>query len=136
MDRKEYCKKYLKEWRKNHPYYSRDYMKSHPESRAKQAKYYKKWYKENGRKRKKDYYKVISLWVERNPEKRAASIILNNAIKRGFIIKPNRCSICKEKTNRINGHHKDYNKPLKVLWVCSSCHKKIHSKNFLTNILY
>jgi hypothetical protein len=52
---------------------------------------------------------------------------LNWAIKTKKIDRPNVCSICKE-NKRIVGHHQDYAKPLKVLWICHKCHKAIHNK--------
>ncbi len=42
--------------------------------------------------------------------------------------KPKNCEMCERET-RLNGHHKDYNKPFDVIWVCGSCHRKIHSSN-------
>ncbi len=49
-------------------------------------------------------------------------------IQIGEAIKPKNCSICDDDGGgRIVGHHPDYDKPLEVVWVCSSCHRKIHS---------
>lgn len=41
-----------------------------------------------------------------------------------------KCSICKSPFYVI-AHHENYNKPLQVLWVCISCHRRIH-ENKLT----
>ena len=54
------------------------------------------------------------------------SYILAKAIRTGQIIKPKSCSLCKS-TKRINGHHKDYNKPLEVEWMCQKCHVRFHN---------
>ncbi|HDY86591.1 MAG TPA: hypothetical protein ENH82_00575 [bacterium] len=50
-----------------------------------------------------------------------ARVILNGAIGRNEIIKPDKCSKC-GKGGRIHGHHSNYNKPLKVIWLCPLCH--------------
>ncbi len=62
---------------------------------------------------------------EHNPEKYATHILLNNAVRSGKIKKSRKCSMCDRKT-RIMGHHEDYYKPLKVIWLCQICHTKIH----------
>ena len=63
-------------------------------------------------------------WNENNPEKRAASLLLNNAIKYGRI-KKEPCKICGS-TKRIHGHHNDYSKPLDVIWLCPQHHTDLH----------
>lgn len=65
-------------------------------------------------------------WKERNPEKRAAHVALGNAIRRGDILKPEACQECGTKPKRIEGHHRDYRKPLDVVWLCRSCHVAEH----------
>lgn len=47
------------------------------------------------------------------------------AMKHGHITKKTECQIC-GKSIPLVGHHFDYDKPLEVLWVCPSCHLKIH----------
>ena len=44
----------------------------------------------------------------------------------GKIKRPETCSVCGCKPNRIHGHHVNYYKPLDVVWVCSKCHAEIH----------
>ena len=56
-----------------------------------------------------------------HPEQYAAQILLGNAVRDGKIKKPRKCSMCNAK-GRISGHHKDYSKPLDVVWVCQACH--------------
>lgn len=66
-------------------------------------------------------------WKAQNPSKRAAHVIVGNAVRDGKIIKPDCCQVCGSKT-RIHGHHHDYTKPLDVVWVCPPCHAKIHKE--------
>jgi rubredoxin len=46
----------------------------------------------------------------------------NKKIKKSFI-----CEVCGSKKN-THGHHKNYRYPLKVNWLCPSCHSKETSK--------
>lgn len=62
---------------------------------------------------------------QKSPEKVAARAAVNNAIKRGEIVKPSACEQC-GKEKRLTGHHDDYSKPLTVRWLCYSCHGKEH----------
>jgi hypothetical protein len=64
-------------------------------------------------------------WINNNPEKRRAHHAVNNAVRDGRLIKPDECSRCGTRTS-IQGHHRDYSKPLDVVWVCSLCHRRIH----------
>lgn len=65
-------------------------------------------------------------WLDANQDKRAAHVILGNAVQSGRIKKPIRCSRCKEFGVRLHGHHDDYTLPLEVRWLCSRCHRKEH----------
>lgn len=65
-------------------------------------------------------------WMANNPDKRAAHVILNNAVRGGRVHKPSHCSVCGNDHKIIHGHHDDYAKPLDVVWCCPSCHKNIH----------
>ena len=59
---------------------------------------------------------------------------LSRYVKKGLITKPEYCELCHTFSKYLEGHHDDYNKPLKVLWLCPACHKKIHS-NGVENII-
>ena len=37
---------------------------------------------------------------------------------------PDQCEICGESC-KLHGHHKDYTKPLQVIWVCPVCHRRV-----------
>lgn len=120
----------------------REQVKSNREKNAEYYKEYdKKRYKNDPRvkARHKRYQsteagraasnKAKSKWNERNAVKRGASAIVNNAIKRGEIIKPDSCECCGESNLRVEGHHDDYAKPLDVRWLCCSCHTQWHREN-------
>ncbi len=62
-----------------------------------------------------------------NAKKQIARANLNHSIKKGFIKKPLKC----EKCNGIfplEGHHKNYEKELDVIWLCKICHEVGHKK--------
>lgn len=64
-------------------------------------------------------------WRERNPDAYRAQNALNNALRDGKIDrKP--CEICAQ-TSGIHAHHKDYAKPLDVIWLCARCHHRLHA---------
>ncbi len=65
-------------------------------------------------------------WVDKNAIKRAAHIMVGNAIKGGRVTKMP-CEICGAKDS--HGHHDDYAKPLSVRWLCDTHHNEWHSVN-------
>ena len=65
-------------------------------------------------------------WLSNNSDKRAAHIIVGNAVRDGRLGKPDHCSKCGQENTRIHGHHEDYTRPLDVIWLCQKCHVAIH----------
>jgi len=65
-------------------------------------------------------------WQANNIVKRAAHILVGNAIRDGKLIKQ-ACEICENK--KVHAHHDDYSKPLEVRWLCSKCHEQWHEEN-------
>lgn len=65
------------------------------------------------------------IWRANNPEKTKAHEMVSKAVKSGDLAKPSECTKC-HKTARLHGHHEDYSKPLCVIWLCNSCHRKLH----------
>lgn len=68
-------------------------------------------------------------WIERNPEKRAAHIVVNNAVRDGRLGK-GECEMrsdgeCK---GRVHAHHDDYSKVFEVRWLCAEHHGRQHWK--------
>lgn len=64
-------------------------------------------------------------WRADNPDGYRAQTALNNAVRDGKLErKP--CEICASTTS-VHGHHKDYAKPLDVIWLCARCHHRLHA---------
>ena len=66
-------------------------------------------------------------YIKQHPDRIAAGIILNNAV-RDKRIQKKPCEFCGSTIN-IHGHHEDYGKPLEVIWMCAQCHKDYHAQN-------
>ena len=66
-------------------------------------------------------------WSESNTVKRAAHILIGNAVRDGRIIKQpcEECGI----TFPVHAHHDDYAKPMEVRWLCDMHHNKWHREN-------
>lgn len=59
---------------------------------------------------------------QRKLKQTKASNLVHIAIKNGELIKPTICEHCGTPTEDIIAHHEDYDKPLKVDWLCRTCH--------------
>lgn len=90
-----------------------------PEAHRKWARLYYQRNKERIKKQRKEY-------IRRNPQLRSAQEYVRLAILFGDLTRPDSCEICEEKAHKIVAHHRDYSKPLDVLWVCWGCHQYIH----------
>lgn len=64
-------------------------------------------------------------WRERNPEKRAAHVIVGNALRCGKLQRQP-CEGCGGEN--VHAHHDDYSKPLEVRWLCPACHAQHHKE--------
>jgi len=58
--------------------------------------------------------------------------IVQKAVAKGELFKPNACELCKDKCN-TQAHHVDYGKPLTVLWLCRKCHGLVHTRKHPLN---
>jgi len=87
---------------------------------------------------RKDYQKTeagklskksaMDAYKKRYPMTYAAHIVTRNAVRDGKLIPASCCSVCNS-TEKIEGHHDDYTKPLDVRWLCEKCHKAWHRSN-------
>lgn len=83
---------------------SREYVKNNPELRS----------------------VTCARYVEKNPKKRSAHILVGNSIRSGKLI-PEVCSVCG--CAEVHAHHCDYDKPLEVDWLCSEHHNDWHREH-------
>lgn len=125
---RECYRAYMRKWKKT-PSGKASIKKDRSSEKAKEyySQWYRDWYAKNGRKRNTNYRVVINKWNKENPEKKKAHEILLKVVMDGKITKPLLCEECGREA-RLSGHHTDYAKPLEVIFLCSSCHKKRHSK--------
>jgi hypothetical protein len=64
-------------------------------------------------------------WRKNNPMAYRAHTAVGNAVRDGRLLKEP-CALCGT-TENVQGHHKDYGKPLEVTWLCAKCHHRIHA---------
>lgn len=70
-------------------------------------------------------YRCVQRHVKKHPQRARCHWRFSKAIKRGKIIRPTICSLCWLQNGTVEGHHPDYSKPLKVIWLCRKCHRRI-----------
>jgi len=63
----------------------------------------------------------VRAWTAANRIKRLAHDAVGRAVKKGILVRPNKCHRC-NKECRPHAHHADYTKPLSVEWLCPKCH--------------
>jgi len=92
--------------------------------------YYRQWrekHKEELKVKTRNYMRTryhLLKTNERLRRRQDASRIISIMRRNGWIdVQP--CSKCKS-TERIDGHHPDYDRPLDVIWLCRPCHVLLH----------
>lgn len=77
------------------------------------------------------YYREHLKTYEKRPERKLRKSIRAKVlcqIELGKMIRPTECSKCGSNI-KIQQHHKDYSKPLDVIWLCNICHGLEHRKD-------
>ena len=92
--------------------FSREYRLKHPE-----------WKKADNKKNLPMVGKLVKEYYKKYPERGKAHKAVQTALLNGKLVKGICISCSEEKTE---GHHENYDKPLDVMWMCHSCHKKYH----------
>lgn len=64
-------------------------------------------------------------WGAAHPQKKAAHVAVNNAVRDGRLARLP-CAFCGARDN-LEAHHHDYAKPLDVTWLCRPCHRRFHA---------
>lgn len=104
------------------------YLKWYRDYRSKRAEHFRDYNREyNKQWRKKNGYRNELRYREKYPEKHQARLTLQRAVRNG-VIKKMGCVMCGDINSQ--GHHEDYTKPLKVIWLCPLHHKDKHRKNY------
>lgn len=120
---KDKKRQYHREWYQKNKERLRKWYREYNE-RNNRASYYKKW-REKNRERLNNWYREYYKDSE-NRRKKDVRLKTNNYVRYNNI-RPEKCVKCGSDKN-IEKHHLDYNQPLKFIWVCKKCHRKIHRK--------
>ena len=67
---------------------------------------------------------ITKRWREENPAGYKAHTAVSNAVRDGRISKGS-CLFCE--STEVHAHHKDYDKPFDVIWLCPKCHHRLHA---------
>ena len=67
----------------------------------------------------------VARWRAAVPAGPRAHKRVYTAVRAGRLERPDRCEGCGLE-KRLHAHHDDYSKPLKVRWLCGSCHRLAH----------
>jgi len=101
-----------------------------PEKRAKmnaESKAYYESHREESLEYQRKYYKQ---GCGRN--RRSARIAVAQALRKGFIVRPEKCSKCDSSEGIIESHHHNGYEPdhwLDVVWLCKKCHGRADAEN-------
>lgn len=98
------------------------HQRRHGEGREKVLAYDRQRYQDQPH-RKMQAAATTLKWKIEHPNRRAAQVMLGNAVRSGKII-PLPCWVCGEKAE---AHHPDYDQPLSVVWLCPAHHKQAHA---------
>lgn len=60
-----------------------------------------------------------------NPTAYRAHTAVGNALRDGKLERMP-CEVCGT-GDKVHAHHKDYAKPLEVVWLCARCHHRLHA---------
>lgn len=101
--------------------YDRDRFQNNPERRAAQLESMRKTQARRTVEQERDR---VRKYRRENPEKWAAHIATNSALKNGKLTRDPFCELCGAPSE--HAHHDDYSKPLDVRWLCVPCHKRVH----------
>ena len=92
---------------------------------SKYCTYCKTHRKKDSLKRRREYLKI---YKDTNVGKQvhcAKQVVYY--LKKCGLLAPTDCESCSNKT--VQAHHKDYNKPWEVNWLCKKCHNEWHKSN-------
>ena len=65
-------------------------------------------------------------WYKVHPKAAKAHHAASWAVQSGRLTCPDICERCGKSTHSFDKHHPDYARPLDVVFLCRSCHKKVH----------
>jgi len=116
------CKVYDKVWQR-HWFNGLSHCIRCGESKKTHSEYTAYWDKNNPVKAKENNRKCQERWRKKNPLKEKAHAEVKKALRSGLIRKK-RCHVCD--TQFTEAHHRDYNYPLDVVWLCKKHHWERH----------
>lgn len=68
--------------------------------------------------------KVSREWRQQNPQAYKAQTAVGNALRDGRLQR-GECLFCGGRGD--HAHHRDYARPLDVIWLCARCHHRLHA---------
>lgn len=80
-------------------------------------------------KRKEQRRRITREYEALNSKKKKARVAVSNAVQSGKLEK-RPCVYCGELD--VEAHHRDYNRPLDVTWVCFRCHREYFHNQIVT----
>ena len=136
-------KEYMKEYRANNKEKIRKNKKKYDEEKKEEIKEYNKKHYEENEEYNKEYYlknrdKILEKngeWKKNNKNKHSNYVLKSNLknpthlkarnLARQITIPKGKLCVECNKELAVEKHHEDYDKPLKVVFVCKKCHIKL-----------